>query len=287
MRTDIAYVNGLGERVEFGGSEEGLHYFEHELRNWSWEWSTGSWGGAPTFARRPSKPREVSFPVGIAAPDGPTGIALRNRVEAMGEYDVVAGAPGRLYVGDWYVRCWVVGCSPTDYWMDDRFAELDLTVLVADPGWVRDDFAEFVPETGGGSSAGTDFPTDFPLEFKRDRQRLTVYNGGMEAQDFLWEVDGPATSPAIEVGGNLYKVNIEVPANARLEVDSAAKTVRLVHSNGTVENAYASREPGAQGSGSYIFERIAPGVSDIDWANDFVFRLTRYEVRSACPWEER
>lgn len=285
MRTDIAYVNALGERVEFGGSEDGLHYFEHGLRDWSWSYTVGTAGAVTGFSRRPSKPREVSFPVGIAAHDGESGIALRNRVEQMGEVDIALRSPGRLYVGDWYVRAYVVACEPTDYWMDDRIAELDLTVLVEDPSWLRETVRTFVPETGDEQSGGTDFPFDFPFEFLRERASRTVYNGSLFPQDFLWRAYGPIDDPWIRIGGNLYQVHVDVPSGSMLEVDSIARSVRVVGPDGTSTQAYGYREPGAEGSGSYILERIPVGTSTIAWPNTFTFDLAVYEARTSCPWE--
>ena len=285
MRTDIAYVNCLGERVEFGGSEEDLHYFEHGLRDWSWAYTTGTAGAVTAFRRRPDRPREVRLPVGVSAATAEEGIAARNRIEAMGELDVARRSPGRLYVGDWYVRAYVIGCEPTDYWMDDRFCELDLTLLVPEPGWVREESLRFVPEAGGSEASGTDFPLDFPFEFKRARAARRVYNGGMFPRDFLWRAYGPCEDPWLRLGGNLYRVNAEVPAGSRLEVDSLARTVRIVSAAGEVTEAYGMREPGAEGSGSYIFQRVPLGESSLSWPNSFSFDLVTYEVRTACPWE--
>lgn len=285
MRTDIAYVNGLGERVELGGSEESLHYFEHELRDWSWSYSTGTAGAVTAFRRRPDRPREVRLPVGISAATAEEGIEARNRVESMGELDVAQRSPGRLYVGDWYVRAYVVGCRPTDYWMDDRLAELELTLLVPDPGWVREEAKRFVPEVGEDAQGGRDFPLDFPLEFRRSRVAKRVYNGGMFPRDFLWRAYGPCEDPWVRIAGNLYQVHVDVPPGARLEVDSLARTVRVVSSSGAVAEAYGAREPGAEGSGSYIFQRVPLGASSLSWPNSFAFDLVTYEVRTACPWE--
>lgn len=287
MRTDIAYVNGLGERVELGGGEASLHYFEHELRDWEWAYGTGPGGRVSSFSRNPSKPQKKKFPVGISAASADEGIELRNRIDEIGERDVASMTPGKLYVGDWYIRCWIIACEPTDYWMDDRFAELGLTVLVDEPGWVRETTTSLVPQTGGSQTGGgVDFPFDFPFEFKRDGSSHVVYNDALSGQDFLWRVYGPAENPAISIGGNTYKVNVDVPTGYQLVVDSMARTVRLVAPDGTWTEEYGSREPGAKGSGSYIFEQIKPSSNTLSWDNSFAFDLTVYEVRTSCPWEE-
>lgn len=286
MRTDIAYVNGLGERLELGGSSETLHYMEHGLRDWSWSWETGAAGFVSSFSRRPPKPVEVSLPVGIAARDGAEGVELRNLVDSVGEYDVLTRRAGRLYVGDWYVSCWIVGCAPTDYWMDDRFAEMRLTLLVESPGWVREHALTLVPEAGdAGVSDGFDYPHDFPVEFRRERVSRQVYNSGLEPMDFLWRAYGPCEDPWVSVGGDLHGVNVDVPAGSRLEVDSRARTAVLVSADGSVEGVYGSRVAGAEGSGTYLFERVPLGASSLSWDNSFRMDFVTYEVRTSCPWE--
>lgn len=286
MRTDIAYVNGLGERLELGGSSESLHYFEHGIRDWEWSWGEGVGGSVTGFSRRGDKPREVSLPVGIAAATGAEGMDLRNLVESIGEYDVLSGVAGRLLVGDWYLRCWLVGCEPTDYWMDDRFAEMGLTLLVEDPGWVREHATHLVPETGSdGSGTGFDYPHDFPLEFAREGVSKSVYVGGLEPRDFLWRAYGPCEDPWVRIGGDLHGVNVDVPAGHRLEVDSRSRTAVLVSPDGSTQGVYDMRVPGAEGSGTYLFERVPLGESSLSWDNSHELDFVTYEVRSSCPWE--
>ena len=286
MRTDIRYVNRRGESIELGGSVESLHYLKHELRNWEWSYSTGKGSGRVTsFSRRPSKPTKVKLPVGIAAKTAAEGIELRNLVLSIGEPDVAAGEPGELWVGDWSMRCWIVAGEPGKYWQDDRYAEMTLTLLVEDPSWARPSERAFVPETAS-ASGGRDFPRDFPFDLRRERASATLSVAGEFPSPFLWRAYGPVTSPYIRVAGNLYRVNVEVPEGARLEVDSRERTVSLILRDGTAVNVYNTRERGASGSGSYIFEPMPCGDSDLAWGNDCRMDLVTYEVRTAVPYEE-
>jgi hypothetical protein len=286
MRTDIRYVNRRGESIELGVEGGSLHYLEHEVRDWEWSYSTGKGSGrVASFSRRPSKPTKVKLPVGIAAATAAEGIALRNKVIAIGEPDIAAGEPGELQVGDWSMQCWIIAGEPSKYWYDDRYAEINLTLLVEDPSWTRASVKELMPETETSGDAA-DFPRDFPLNLCRERASTTVYVAGDSDSPFLWRVYGPATSPYIRVADNLYRVNVDVPEGARLEVDSRARTVTLVLNDGTVTNVYSKRERGVSGSGSYIFEPIPSGYNDFAWGNDAQMDLVTYEVRTAAPYEE-
>lgn len=286
MNTAITYTNTKGESMAFGVGGP-LHYLEHELRDWGWSYSTGAASGRVTSFSR-GKASKLSFPVGIAADTEQEGVELRNRLLAIGEADIAARTPGRLSIGEWYLPCWIIGGEPTNYWMDDRYAEFDLTLLAEELGWVRETELRFVPETGPDSAQGSlDFRFDFPFEFKRERLSKVVPNDGMGPCRFLWRVYGPATNPYIRIGPNLYKVNVDVPAGARLEVDAreSAKTVTVIGSDGSEANAYDLRERGMKGSGSYIFEPVREGDNVLSWDNTFAFDIVLYHVSSAAPYE--
>lgn len=293
MMTAIKYTNNRGESMEFGGADGSLHYLEHELRDWEWSYSTGSASGrVSSFSRRPSKPKKVKFPVGIAAQTAEEGIALRNRLLLIGESDVAATTPGTLSIGDWSLRCWICSGEPGKYWQDDRYAEFTLQLLVEDPGWVRETARSFVPVSASVDEAeGDDFPIDFPFDLAFERPSATMDVAGTDPQPFLWRVFGPAANPYLRIvadggSGNLYRVNATIPAGCRMEVDSRAKTVVMIGPEGQVTNLYGSRERGTAGSGSYIFEDIPAGRLSVAWPNDYRFDLVTYEVRSAVPYEE-
>lgn len=284
MDTAIRYTNRRGESMEFGGGSDSLHYLEHGLRDWAWSYSTGAASGKVTSFSA-GGPKEISFPVGIAAESEADGIGARNRLMLLGEPDIEAKEPGTIEVpGGWSMRCWIIGGEPTNYWMDDRYAEFELTLLAESPVWTRESETRFEPAPA--ESGGIDFPFEFPFEFQPESGAKSVSNDGMSACKWLWRVYGPATSPYMRVGDNLHKVNVEVPSGARLEVDSREHSVRLIMADGTVEDAYSKRERGRIHGGSYLFERIPEGDSSVTWDGTFSFDVVLYESRIAAPYEE-
>lgn len=285
MDTLIRYTNRRGESMSFGGGSETLHYLEHGLRDWAWSYSTGAASGRVTSFSA-GGPKEIDLPVGIAAGSEEEGIELRNRLLLLGEPDIDAREPGTLEVGSggWSLRCWIIGGSPTNYWMDDRFAEFALTLLVEDPVWTREELVRFEP--AADSSGGVDFPIEFPFDFQPDAGTRSVSNAGMFPCDWTWRVYGPATNPYVRIGTDLHRVNANVPDGSRLEVDTGEHTVRIVSSDGTTEDAYAYRERGGKGSGSYLFERIPVGDSSVTWDGSFYFDIVLRESRIAAPYEE-
>ena len=278
MDTAITYTNHLGASMTFGGNDEALKYLECGLRDYAWSYTPRN-DRAASFRRQL---REVPFTVGIAADDGETGIDLRNRLMDVTEPDVLSGTPGTMRIGEYRMACYVVGSKPTSYWMDDRFAEFELTLLAEDPRWVREIPYTFAPEPPGSGGGGLDYPFGFPFDLCREQMSRRVENDTGAPCPFLLRVFGPATDPGVGVGSNVYRVNRALRDGERLEIDSLARTVVSVGVDGTVdESAYGDREVGAEGSGAYVFEPVASGASAVHWDNTFTFDLLLYDVRSA------
>ena len=72
--------------------------------------------------------------------------------------------------------------------------------------------------------------------------------------------------------------------NVYVVVDGREKSVVLYDIDGNATDAYALRQRGARGSGSYVFERVAPGYNAVAWDNSFGFEVRAYVERSAPKW---
>lgn len=282
MVTDITYTNHLGASLTFGGDDETLNYLAHQLRDYAW--TRKELGGRTVGYRR--DPRDMSFPVGIAAENGEGGLALRDKVYALTEADTATNTPGRLEICGYWMECCVTGCAPTNYWMDDRYAELHLTIHADDPVWTRNHLYHFFPENELQDGEYLDFDFDFDFDFAPPAPLRTIDCEAPNACPFLWRVFGPAQNPHITIGSNTYGVNVNVAPGYRLEVDSREghKGVLLIDAAGMTTDVYNERLRGAAGSGSYILEPICPGSSVVAWDNSFGFDLIVYNQTSAPPW---
>lgn len=285
MRVDIAYVANNDVRMEFGGNDDDLHYLANELREYTWEYNLGiSKTRVSSFTR---KPKEMSFPVGVAAKTNARGLELRNQIAQLGEYDVSIKRPGKLYIGDWYLYCWIIGAKFNEYWWSDRVCEIELTLLTERPEWTKEYPVQFEPTAAISQGVhGADFEFDFDYDFMASYPDKETTNSSIFPADFIWRAYGPCTNPYIRVGDNLYQVDVNVPHGAHLEVNSRDKTATLIGANGTATSVYAERTRGYSGSGSYLFEPIKPGFNQISWDNTFIFDLVTLETRSLAPFEE-
>ncbi|VDN22546.1 unnamed protein product [Cylicostephanus goldi] len=232
--------------------------------------------------------RALETPVELTMHSREMGRLVREvMIIALGEADIETKTPGTLSVGDWDMRCWIVGGEPTEYWLDDRISEFVLKILTDDPVWTKTTSLSFSPLSPEDQKkiSGLDYPHDFSYDYVSDILTQVVFNGSPGKADFLWRAHGPIVNPEIKVGDNLYKVYVTIPDRAYLEIDSREKTIILVDAD-VRKNFYAYREKGAPGSGTYIFEKLPTGKTSVTWNRKFGFDLVVYETRSTPPYEE-
>lgn len=280
MDMRITYTNTRGEMIDFGGPGSVYHYGQNGIRDSLWSYDVSN--GIVTFCLGE---RETEFPVHIWAPDETAGIAARNKLADVCETDVLAGEPGALRIGEWSLRCYVIGSASDAWWYDDRVMAANLTILAPDPVWTREQAQDYVPERGGQTSVlGKDYPHGYPYDYAAQRTVRPYILDARSPAACRITVYGPAKSPYVWIGANRYKVDVDVPAGGLLIIDGRAKTIRLRDIDGNETDAYTARQRGARGSGDYVFERVAPGYNAVSWDGSFGFEVRAYVERSAPEW---
>lgn len=215
--------------------------------------------------------------------------ALASELMELCAIDMDNGTPGTWEVGGWEMRCFVVSAEASSLRRNDRIYAVEL--LAPDPVWRRSTSHDFTVMSGtDASTGGFDFPHDYPHDFGGKSMGTTLNVGTVSPCDFKITVFGYAAKPSIFIGGNRYGVDVVVPDGGLLVIDSTKKksmngdSVVLLDKYGTPQDVFSKRVKGAEGGGSYIFERIKPGVNDIVWDQGFGFTLELIERRAVLPW---
>lgn len=132
MLEKIRYVNSLGAELVFGAN--GIYVNENDLRDWEWSYST-EYGKIRNFKRRSST---KTLPVQIWAESEAKGIEIKNRLHDLALVDIGAGKPGRLYVGDCYLLCYITGSKKGDYLISKRMLSVSLTIATSEEVWYQE-----------------------------------------------------------------------------------------------------------------------------------------------------
>lgn len=197
--------------------------------------------------------------------------------------DVEAMKPGRLYVDDWYLVCYISGASQSRGADMAGKADYSITVSTAMPFWRRDTLKSLTERLE--SVDGLDYAYDYAYDYGHAPLMNFVDNRMYHSADMLIRLYGPCSFPTVVIAGNTYGVNANINQGDRIEIDTSEKTVRLVKLDGTVENAFADAYGDySESSGSYIFERLPHGQHAVSWSGTFNLDVVVVERANEPRW---
>ena len=269
----LVYINHQNERFEFGN--DGIYVNTTELRNYQWEaqkrnnYITG-------FDTKISK---YKIPVKIICKTEAETIAAKNKLYEVTEKDVLANEYGKIVIGDYYFKCFVMQSKKKDYLMSSRYMHNELTVTTDYPFWVREHKYKF--SVGGAEKGGQnlDYPFDFPYDYKSDMGVTTFASKSVWTSNFRIVIYGVCTDPEIRINGHLYKIMGDIGVSEYLTIDSATKEIYLTTNIGNRVNRFNDRY-----RRSYIFESIPAGMINALWDGSFAFDLYIMDERREPKW---
>ena len=272
MLEKFKYINHQGEVLEFGKAP--LFVNENDLRDFSWEVNSinnrisGFGRGIVT----------KTIPLIMKCKSRSEGLAMRNRLYEVFEKDILANQHGKIYVGDYYMKCFVTDSTKSGYLIANEYMELELTVTTDFPVWTKESVYHFLGESN--LLSGYDYPHDFPYDLQNSLNTKEIFNSGIMPVNFRIDIYGAISNPTIYIGQHEYKVNVDVGNGEYLTIDSIHKTIVLTKNDGTKVNFFNNRS-----RESYIFEKIQSGNSVVSsGAGEFKFSITLLEDRSEPMW---
>ena len=257
---------GMDGGGSFVGTAEGLR-----SREWAYELGYRS----IESATRPAREVDIAFQT-----DYETADKLRRAADA----DVAARTPGTFIAeGEWKQTGYIVSAQPS-YIHFGRVGQT-LQAVLLDGAWWRLVSRSFFIDQGEAVGGWLDYPHDYAYDYEAPTIENTITPSVLTPSDVRLVIFGAVNNPYVIVGSNRYQINVNVPAGGYLIVDGREKTITLVLSDGTRQNAfqYGVRANG-QGGGTYIFEPIQGGEQNVQWLGTFAFDLGWYEEEGEPPW---
>ena len=271
----LEYLPGIaGQSVQLDGPSAFVGIAE-EMRSREWDYDLGY--RDLVTATRPARTVDVTFHA-----DYETADYLRRVADA----DVMARTPGTFVAqNEWKQRGYILASDVDDIHYGRLSTGLKIALL--DGAWWRRVVRSFMPSGSGGGDTYLDYPHDFPYDYQAASSTADVTPSVLTPSDVYLVVFGPAVNPYIIVGGNRYQVNVSVPAGGYLVADGREKTIMLTLADGTVQNVFSSGVRGSgAGGGSYIFEKVPAGTSEVTYDGSFGFDLGWYEEEGEPPWSQ-
>lgn len=275
MDTTLRYESNNGTVVEFAPSSK-YHYTGASLHDYEHQYATLNSRIAGFYADVTEYDLDVVV-AGSTADD-------RNRMVEAFEYDVIAGKPGRLWNGGYYLECYVTESKKDQWWWEDGHMAAKLKVTAESPKWVKEIRHIFV--SGETSGSGIDYPHDWSFDYANNLSIQYIDNTAICTAPFRIEASGPISGGfLVKIGQNYYGVDVDLEEHEVLVIDSRSRTIFKKAEDGTKTNLYNKRiGEQTEGSGEYVFEAIPSGSSPITWNASYNFVLTVYDERSEPRW---
>lgn len=274
FKPDMKYVNANNEVFVFGDST-GVYLDESELFDYEWEAEIEQGRVASVLRGVETKKVKLLF-LNDRDP------AQINRFLDVIDYDARTAQAGTLHLDGYQRRCLFTKCEAESYFWKPGLMYRNMTAAFVDTDWTKRTMETFEVTSYPSAGEFLDHPYDYEYDFMPQLAGSeTVHNDSNVPRDFLLRFYGPCLNPYVVIGGNVYRVDCDVPAGARIEIDSMDRSaVWLTLVDGTKTDMFDAAKIGVKGSGQYLYELIPSGVSELSWPNTFRFDLEQVERRS-------
>lgn len=200
------------------------------------------------------------------------------------ERDIVVQSPGRIWWHNSYIPCYVTASSTYPH-ENNVWVCNEITIYCPSPFWIEEKTFSFFPVEEQAAYPYLDFNVDFAYDFSyKPRAVLPIETGHYAPSSFRMIMHGPCVNPSVTIGGNVYNVNVSVPAGGYLVIDSRPEAplgwqVYMRDAAGVQSNIFDNRNPNYQ-----ILERIPGGTVNLEYSRTYGIDLTLYLERSEPSW---
>lgn len=268
MHESIKYINHINEAIEIGN---GPYYAnENDIRDYSMTYTASN--GQITNFKRAVKEKKLPLIIMGSGKD-------KNRLYDVFQTDIDAEIPGVLHIGEYSLKCYVVGCENSDYINNDVLYKT-LRIIPVDAVWSKEVTVNFTNEILADTGE-EDFPCDYEYDYKADVTVNAIENSFGAPCGFKIIIYGPCENPSIIIGGNIYKINYSISGNqyAMITSSGSQKTVILTKNDGEKVNLFQYRE-----KSNSIFQKIPKGISTVTWDGTFKFDVVLLDERGEPEW---
>lgn len=273
MLEKLKYVNNQGEVFKFGVA--GVYANENDLRDFAWSYDSDNnkIGG---FTKNVTT---KSLDVIICAETKQKCRQIKNQMYKVFEKDVLAEIPGKLYIGDYYLPCYIVESAKSDYLNSYRMA-VTLKIATEADTWLKDVTIELRPGEQTEDATGRGYNYGYEYDYSASSGNgLQAVQEGISSCDSLITIYGYAANPEIVINNHVYQLNYTVQDDEQVTIDSRNKKITLTKKNGATLNLFRYRN-----KTSDIFAKVPSGNINIYQNNNFDCDIVLLIERSEPEW---
>ncbi len=229
------------------------------------------------------KTARKSFDLDILSTKEITWKAAADELYQILETDIANETAGKLYVGEYYLPCYIYLAAPDRVNLRNPYVTCTFTLVSDQPTWLRSDRYSYLYANIGSVNERTKrYAYRYPYRYHARVGTRGLYNPLSAPAHFQFIVYGPVNNPAIMIGGYLYQVFVDLHENERLMIDYSSERTRTIvkyTADGNSEDVFNKRNKEIS-----IFKKINPGKQIVNWSGEFSFDLVLFDERSQPKW---
>jgi hypothetical protein len=291
---DFYYVNSNGRKIDFRKTPY-IGLMSNDLFGFEWDYITQG-QAVQKIVKFEKRMKSKTFQVVVV---GKTDKEYRENLDKflqLTDVDINNLQMGRLYVGDYYLECYIYASSKKSRYVGTNKTLIECTIICENGNWQSDEkwkfFAGIAQGEGETTGNGIVYPYDYELDplthevmgydYSAPFGRNTIINESYMDTDFEMVFYGPALLPEVKIGGYEYRINYELSASDYLVINSRAKTCTVVKYNGTRVNVFKYRDRNWN-----IFEKIKSGGNLVIISDNQALDVTLFYERSEPFWGDQ
>lgn len=189
-----------------------------------------------------------------------------NEFVGITEADVLANMPGRLYVGDYYLDCYILASETGKSSDFTHWSEKKVAVYAPHPFWKKE-VKYYIP------------PVDIEGEIEFFEVPVRFVNSHYADTDYILTAYGPFEFLLFQMNGEHHIVNAPCQDGEKIILNTQKETVVKIDAEGNEANIYS-----AQDFSNDIFRPIPPGAVEFNYSRRNPMGLTLLVERSEPEW---
>ncbi len=266
---EFYYINSKGEKLNL--YEWPYMLMEGGLFDYKWNY-TKSNNKISNFSKEAGS---CSIKIAVKGSNDSEYINAVNRLHEIVDYDVVTETPGRLYVDNQYIRCYITESKKQDLNKVRRLMINTLKVSIMDTRWITERSFEFIKLT---SKLGKKYPYRYNYRYSAGSNTALI-NEHFVDSDFKLTIHGPCANPEIQISDHVYSLTTTLNAGETVTIDSSTGTIVKTDKYGNKTNSFHSCSKNRS-----VFKKIPPGLNIVEWQGEFAFNITLLMERSEPLW---
>ena len=279
MIQEIKYVNANGTEIVLNRG----HYTisKNELRNYDWNYTAynrpSGYGGRVSFSRGV---QEKSISIGIRGGVGGDFSKYAAELLALTEPDILNKTPGRLYIGNQYIVCYMSVSSKVEHYAHRAgWAIKEVSILTVEPFWHEEITHFFIKGKAEMVKDGKRYNGRLPYRYISNMSSSEILNAHYAPSPMRLTIYGAAKNPRIIIGGHEYTINAQIIEGQRIIIDQLKKTIVAKNPDGAETSLFDDRD-----KVNDVFKFIPPGQNDVIYTGDFDFDIAVILQRSEPSW---